>query len=201
MLDQGLFATFALAHIGTLSRLLQVVAQALLCEHDLFGTSNDEVAPEFLATLTRLKRLLGLQLGQPALAASKHERDATQQDILQSLGQHLLSDGVLHQQRHANLQEIGAFVQAAHVGHNRLSGFVLGRNLCDLIALTPAPIGTHHTSILQLQGLRIRSLEKLRNLFGQKGVLGVQVVANQWKPRVAKQAVQKFPRDLHFLDD
>jgi hypothetical protein len=49
--------------------------------------------------------------------------------------------------------------------------------------------------------LRIRSFQQLGNLFGQEGVLGVQVVANQWKPRVAKQAGQKFPRDLHFLDD
>ncbi len=200
MLNEGLLATLALADVGALACLVQVVAQALLGEHDLLGASDDEVTAEFLAALARLKGLFGFQLGQPALTTAEHERDTAQQNILQSLGQDLLSDGVLHQQRHADLQEIGALVQAAHMGHNGLTRLVLRRNLGDLIAFAAAPVGTHHTTILQLQGLRIGGLQKLGDLLLQKGVLGVQVVANQWKPRVAKQAVQKFPRDLHFLD-
>ena len=85
-----------------------------------------------------------------------------------------------------------------HNGLTRLIGRSLLRNL---IAFPTAPVGTHCASIFQLKRVRIGGLQKLGNLLGQKGVLGVQVVANQREPRVAKQAGQKFPRDLHFLDD
>lgn len=201
MLDQRLDTPCPLAHIGTLPRLLKVISQSLLGEHDLFGAPDDEVASQFLTTFTGLEGFFGLQFGQPALAAPQHKRDATQENIIQGLRQNLGADGVLHQQLNTNLQEIGAFVQATDVGHNGLTGFVRGSLLLNDVALATAPVGTHDTTIFQLKRVGIRSLQELGNLFGQEGVLGVQVVANQWKPRVAKQAGQKFPRDLHFLDD
>lgn len=201
MFDQRLGTAFALADIRTLACLVQVIAQTFLSQHDLFGSSNNEVASQLLTTLTRFKGLFGFQLGQPALAASKHQWNATQQDIIQGFGQDLRTYCILHQQRHSNLQKIGAFVQAADVGHNGLSCLIGWGLLCDLVAFTASPVGTHSASIFQLKRMRIGGLQQLGNLLGQKGVLGVQVVANQWKPRVAKQAGQKFPRDLHFLDD
>ncbi len=201
MLNQRLGTAFTLAHIRTLACLLEVIAQPFLRQHDLLGSSNDEVAAQLLPTLTGLKGLFGLQLGQPALTASKHKRNPSQQDIVQRLGQDLGAHCVFHQQWHSNLQEIGAFIQAADMGHNGLP-CIIGRSLLrDLIAFTASPVGTHSASIFQLKRVRIGGLQQLGNLLGQKGVLGVQVVANQREPRVAKQAGQKFPRDLHFLDD
>lgn len=201
VLNQCLDTPGTLAYIRTLPCLLKVISQSLLGEHDLFGAPDDELASQFLTTLTGLEGFFGLQLGQPALTTAKHEWNPTQQNILQSLRQNIRTDGVLHQQLNTNLQEIGAFVQAADVGHNGLTGFICRSLLHDHIALASTPVGTHRASIFQLQGLRIRSFQQLGNLFRQEGVLGVQVVANQWKPRVTKQAGQKFPRDLHFLDD
>ena len=103
MLNQRLGTAFTLAHIGTLACLLEVIAQPFLGQHDLLGSSNDEVASQLVATLTGLKGLFGLQLGQPALTASKHERNPSQQDIVQRLGQDLGAHRVFHQQRHSNL--------------------------------------------------------------------------------------------------
>ena len=201
MLNQCLGTAFPFAYIGTLASLVQVIAQTLLGKHDLLGSSNDEIATQFLVTLTCLKGLFGFQLGQPALAAAKHERNLAHQNIVKGLRQDLSAHGVLHQELSTDFQQLGTFVQAADMGHNGLTRFVFGGHLLHEIAFTASPEGTQRTSIFQLQGLWIRCLQKLWDLLGQEGILGIQVVANQWKPRVAKQAVQKFPRDLHFLDD
>lgn len=149
--------------------------------------------------LAGLLRLLGVELRQLAGTRAEHERNLADGLLGERLAVLRLAHHRLNLNVGVNLESLGAAVQAAEVRDNGLTHFVLGRVLVNRRAVASADEDVDFTAVCELEDMGVGSGKERGDALEEKVIVGAQMMADKWEPRVPKQTADELPRDLHFL--
>ena len=178
-----------------LAAVEQIVAQLLLGEQHLLGSVNHKVASQLELALAHLVSVNAREVAQPT---PQHQRNLPHLEISKDLGDGLSAwEDIVHLQVGHQRHCIGRIVQAAGVGNNGIAHVIRGRHPLQLVRRLTAKPNADIPLVGQLELEGIGGPQEGGNARIEHVVVGIHMVLDERKGRVAKQGPQDVLRNIH----